>query len=288
MFVQIINRPFVVASVFGATALLSGCGESDKHSGNGSSTDTTSSTTTSNGGSSGSATTGSGGTGGENCPPGPPDPVAWSAGASGEGGAGASDSFMCYPGVVCFPPSIEVEGVPFVDFAFANLDSTPEGEPIADNESGVPNVMISTPEPGTVCLEGNDGAGLNLRLLSGTPRDGFNELYKSSDETFHASALGITGLSFTLDNRGEASLTAQVYSFPVACRTVLWSDADQNGNPLVLRESGTTTLTFAEDFWPTFDANELGGLRFDPSEGEYDFCVSDLKFLDEDGDEVVP
>ena len=74
-----------------------------------------------------------------------------------------------------------------------------------------------------------------------------------------------------------------VYSFPPPCRTIVWSEADQNGNPLALRESGTTTLTFAE-VWPTFDPDELGGLNFGANEGEYDFCVSDLKFLDEDGE----
>jgi len=297
MFVQIINRPFVVASVLGAASLLSGCGESDKSSNDGSSTDATSSGATSSSGSSGT-TTGSGGTGGE-CPmgpPNPPDPNLWTGGAGGEGGAGGADRFACFPGIVCFSPAVEVEGVPFIEFAFANVGINGEAEPSAANESGIPTVVISAPEPGTVCMKGDDGAGLNLPLWDGMLRnasdaldkEGFPRLYDGSAELFHASSLGITGLSFTIDHRGGASLIAEASSFPPPCHAIAFSEADQNGNPLILSESGTTTLSFEDDFWPTLDTNEMGGLRFTPNAGEYDFCVSDLKFLDEDGDEVVP
>jgi hypothetical protein len=47
-------------------------------------------------------------------------------------------------------------------------------------------------------------------------------------------------------------------------------------------------LSFATDFSPTFDTNAIGVLNFWAGEGPYDYCISDLKFLDEDGNEVVP
>ena len=103
------------------------------------------------------------------------------------------------------------------------------------------------------------------------------------------NSLGITAIRFTTESRLDDAIVAAVISFPPPCNELVWSSAQQDGNPLIITENGTTTtLSLVTDFWPTFDTNEIGVLNFMPGDGAYDFCISDLEFLDEQGNAVVP
>lgn len=278
------SQRIVMFALCGTFSLTAACGKGEGPTG-------TTAGGTSVGGTSGPGTTGSesntgsGGTGSNQCPT-PSEPKFSGAGAGGEGGAEHATPTMCLP-FVCFTANVEVQGVPFVPLADAYLGATPDGDPIASNESGVPNVEVSNPEPGTVCMKGDDGAGLQLRLIDRPWEEG-QDPWKTSVEPLRAASLGISAVTFTLEMHVNDGISIEMLSFPPPCGPAVFSSAYQDGNPLMIRESGKTTLSFATDFSPAFDPNEIVLLNFLAGDGEYDYCISDLKFLDEAGDEVMP
>jgi len=195
---------------------------------------------------------------------------------------------LCFLDIVCFAPAVATPGLPFVDSAFAFTGSSADGMPTATNESGLMTATVSYPEPGKVCMAGDDGAALALHLGSNPPWDGINVgPGPTTESNFHAGALGITAVSFTIETPPSTGIAPAFITHPPDCMPG-GARAEQDGNPVIITTSGTTTLSFATDFDNQFDTNAIGGLHFVPGQGDYDFCVSDLKFLDENGVEVLP
>lgn len=303
---NIVHKLVATGSVFGAIALLGACGSSATDS-EGSGGEAGSGNAPASGGAAGSGNApasggaagsgdapasggaagsggspASGGTAGLDCPE-APTPVI----LDGSGGGGADD-ILCYPGVVCFAPAVATPGFSFVRVAFAYMGASADGMPTPTNESGVMTAQVSYPEPGTVCMSGDDGAGLSLRLGAGPAWDGRNAPSRpTTDTTLHAEELGIVALRFTIETPPSTGVAPSVAAFDSCMSPTAGGDAEQDGNPVVITSNGTTTLSFATNFTP-FDANALGAVRFIPGSGEYDFCVKDLQFLDANGDEVTP
>jgi hypothetical protein len=151
----------------------------------------------------------------------------------------------------------------------------------------LPTAKVSYPKPGTVCMSGDDGAILDLNF-GGSVEFVARTGVAGRPENFHASELGITAVSFKIQTPPSTGLGIAFLSAD-PCWEPLFSDAQRGGNTVLITTSGeTTTLTFATNFTPAFDANAIGSLLVAPGAGAYDFCVTDLAFLDANGDEVKP
>jgi hypothetical protein len=316
---NVLNKLVPLASLFGTICLLAACASSAKdpegtgatacvgglagqpgsggHAGSGSAgSDGTAGSSSAGSGAAGGA--GSGASAGSNCQPGDPiTPVIWTrnsgagagSGAGGEGGADAQagpTSAICFSDIVCDTPAVATPGLSFFQSAFAALGSSPGGTPTPreQNASGVPTVTVSYPERGKVCVSGDDGATLALDLTN-QAWDGVTKHPETA--VFRGRALGITAMSFTLETPPSTGVNL---SFLGAgpCNEPVFSDAERGGNRVVVASEETTTLSFATDFGPGFDPNALVLLFLGVGPGNYDYCVTNLKFLDANGTEVIP
>lgn len=319
---NVLNKLVPLASLFGTMGLLGACASSEKDpegtgatsglggaggsGGQAGSGGRAGSGPAGSGGTAGSDTAGSGaggiagsgGSAGLDCgtPGEPVNPVIWSSdggdgGAAGEAGAGGAENFVCFPGVVCVSPAVPTPGMSFVNHAFASMGASSAGVPIVTNESGVPNLKISYPEPGKVCMSGDDQATLALWLRTDQLWDGVHLPASSAagDDLFHAGELGITAMSFTIETPPTTGVSLWILAFPPPCLDFVQADAEKDGNPVVITSTGTTTtLSFATDFTVAFDTNAIAGVNFSVGPGAYDYCVTNLKFLDVNGREVTP
>ena len=163
----------------------------------------------------------------------------------GEGGAGASGAgqFQCIPSLpgVCFGPSLATPGLPFVKGAWAFGD-----------EASVATAELRSPKSGTVCMSGSNARGGTLALQLAEGDAPFTFLAENTPADippswlFHAGALGITSVSFKLD---PAPSTGIGIAFQIAlpCADVpVWVQPEQDGNPVVITTSATTTLAFGD------------------------------------------
>jgi hypothetical protein len=196
--------------------------------------------------------------------------------------------------MVCIFPAVPTPGLSFVKSAFAHTYATSGGAPFVTNESGEPTARVSYPEPGKVCMSGDDGAQLELHFGSGEGWDGENlpnpaRAGYDGSGLFHAKDLGITAVSFTIESPPSAGVSPWILAWLPPCGDFFGGNAEKDGSRLAISTSGTTTtLSFATDFSEPFDTNAIDGLNFDVGPGAYDYCITNLKFLDANGMEVTP
>jgi len=176
---------------------------------------------------------------------------------------------------------------------------------------GVSTATI-THTPGRFCMSGNLepapnnwGALLGLPLTRATSTDG---MVTAIDAPFGAAARGIAQLQFTVDPPPAAGLgvhfaavqRADCLDIPACFTAAPFVLGDDGGAEIVLKESGPVTAALASFIQPSwgnpalpFDPNLISSLQFAPSSLRgavvpYDFCVSDVRFLDAAGQEVLP
>ena len=138
-------------------------------------------------------------------------------------------------------------------------------------------------------MSGDDGAGLSLSLLAGEPLDaGSPPPPLDLDRLFPAAALGIEAVRFTIETPPSSGILPALITFGPACDETAWGDAARDDTRVIINSSGRTTLSLATDFVPALDTNAIGALNFSVSPGAYDYCITDLDFLDANGNEVVP
>jgi hypothetical protein len=245
-------------------------------------------------GGSGGAGTGGMGTGGADCPPAAVfDFVAWPSeggaggelGAGGEAAAASGPGFFCNPGV-CLGAYLPIRDRFPLAFAFTNVGSAGDGTAASSHPSREHDVVISTPDPTRICAKGSDGAALNLALSAGMPADTLGEAFPVW-RTVSWKDLGITQLRFTIETPPTSGVAVGIFTFaPLICDSgpTGYASAEVDGNPLVLDTNGATvTLSLASDFGVALDPSLLGELNFQVGEGEYDYCIKDLEFLNENG-----
>ena len=280
MSANVISRLVPLASLLGAIGIVAACGSSEADP-------------EATGGTAGSGGTpasgGKAGSGGTPASGGTPSTGGTSAmGAGGAAGAGEGE-LECIPELpdVCFGPPGAAPGFPFVTDAWA-----------LGTEESVPNAEVRSTEAGTVCMSGTNAGGVALDFALADSEAPFtilaaNEpLVLTAAQLFHAEDLGITGLSFTVETPPSTGVSISIAMWDLDRGGPSWAAPEVDGNPVVITTSGmTTTLAFAdfvtEDAAFTFDANAFSQLSFSVGQGSYDFCVSNLKFLDANGDEVT-
>jgi hypothetical protein len=215
------------------------------------------------------------------------------------------------PSYVCNP-----SGFAFAQLALAVSDfcsgpvaacalgaSIPTGETMAD---------LSQPDAGTICLSGviSPGGWAQLALaFSIVSPDGTALLKK-----FDANVLGISQLQFTIDAPPSSGLSADAAintdepcpSDAAACSTMCFSDshscftygfslmiAPGSSIPLNITTPGTVIAPFA-NFRQIVNNHSFDTSAFDhmswnlSSQGPFNFCIHDFKFLDALGNEVKP
>jgi hypothetical protein len=286
-----IDLVFVAIALLGASNVMLACGASENDPVDGTDGSPGSSAGSASGGaaeSAGGQTTGGSAGGSSACPEAAPPVVV--PGTRARDGAEDGPTVVCFPDIVCFGPDVATPGLPFVRAAHSFFGSSSDGMPYtAGNESGKPTAKVTSPEPGKVCMSGDDGAGLSLSLLTGEPLDaGSLPPPLNLDRLFPAAALGIEAVRFTIETPPSSGLLPGFITFGPACGETAWGDAARDDTRVVITSSGTTTLSLATDFVPALDTNAIGNLNFGVGAGAYDYCVTGLQFLDAAGNEVVP
>lgn len=237
---------------------------------------------TSNTGGSGSTSTTSGAGGGTD----------GGAGGGTDGGAGGAEPPPCGTAEngTCVP-----SGFPFASGAFAHSYSC---DGICDTEPGPfghppregVTISLTQPESGTLCLAGENPAeysGIEVGLSVVRLReDGDVEVV----EIFNADLLRITQMRFTIDRPPS---TGVFLSVSTLAKRVCHDAGDclifGFAPPEPFTESGRVTLAFDDLTHPyglEFDTRAIAELLFDVGPGGFDFCISDLEFLDADGNVV--
>jgi hypothetical protein len=202
----------------------------------------------------------------------------------------------CRDGMICDPP-----GMPFVRSAFNNTDASGPGQP--QPGPGESSGTLTQPQPGKLCAAGHlvDGwAWLTFGFASF--RDG------NLHDPLDATALGIERIEFTIDTPPQNGVYVQLVSLvpnctlgPVKCQH--WGFFLNSGNPPTPFRTNQNRVVTARlsEFLPgptadpswTFDPSHLSALAIGPGAlasitADYAFCVSNLRFLDAAGNEVVP
>jgi hypothetical protein len=199
--------------------------------------------------------------------------------------------FECIPGNVwaCFTPPVAAPGLPFVMGAWA-----------FGPEANVATAEVRSPGRGTVCMSGtNSGGGdLVLAVAQGDAPAPYTALASGVQdeptpaELFHARALGITDVRFKVEPPPGIAVGFSI-AVAVPCTDhPVWGKPEIDGNSFLITASGTSTVALAdlvsqEPPLP-FDPNAILQLQFTVGSGPYDFCVSELQFLDANGTEVKP
>jgi hypothetical protein len=210
----------------------------------------------------------------------------WSgSGGAGGGGGAVCEQTGCVDGgenMFCAP-----NGFPFVTRAFSVTESCvgPGCLP--------PGPALTQPETGTLCLSGTapvgEEAGFPLILFTSSPD--FGQIV----EPFDAIALGITHLSFTLDSVPEGGVLVDAGIVATRDCSVSFGCLGLGFMAPRITDAGPVTIPLA-DFQQIdperpeqdFDASSLSHIGFTVGPGPYDFCLSDLQFLDANGDPVEP
>lgn len=192
---------------------------------------------------------------------------------------------------ICAPP-----GLPFVTSARTRSDACPTGGDCASPLTLTTTVMTQ-PEPGKICMKGtvagkNGFAWLILRVSE------WNQAETQLVHVLDAKALGIEQVRFTIDRPPTTGLTMfattayrEVCPAPGACLNGFdLRTGASSANIKVMDRSETVTAPFTNfanvDPKLAFDTSKLGHFIFTLGAGDYDFCVSDLAFLDASGNVV--
>jgi hypothetical protein len=201
----------------------------------------------------------------------------------------------CDPGFVC-----DVEGLPFVRVALPSTDSWNAGEPPSDPDKTT--AVVAHPESGKLCMSGRLEAGWGFLTLV------FARFESGGVEALDAIGLGISRIEFTLDSPPPMGLYVQLISAvpdctgaPGECQHWGFFLTDGESRSLFLTNQPGVVSAPLADFVKTataepdweFDPSHLSALQigagaFGPVTGDYDFCVSGLRFLNDAGVEVSP
>lgn len=292
------SRLIPLASLLGAIGIVAACdaSENDPEGTGGTSglggAEASGGTAGRTGGTSG--TTGSGGSAGSACPAGGSSGSGGTSAtgvggdAGGVGGSGEGE-FECLGDLayVCFGAPVATAGLPFVKSAWA-----------FGNPEGVEAAVLRSEDAGKICMSGTNLGTVNLDLQLAEGDAPFTQLVENkppvAGERFHAAALGITAMSFTIETPPSAGITVSIATAEPCSDVPIWGSLEQDGNPVVITSSGETSTFSLADFVVQdsnalpFDTNQILQLNFAVGNGPYDFCVSDLRFLDANGDEVTP
>jgi hypothetical protein len=198
-------------------------------------------------------------------------------------------------GLICAPAAL-----PFVVSAGTRSDacSRDVGTPCPSPASPT-TAALDQPEPGKLCMKGSVVAGGFAWLLVGM--SAWDRTRTNIVGVFDARALGIEALSFTIDRPPSAGMSlfattavARFCAMPSLCLEE-WDlmTGPRTGLVKVIKEPGTVSAPFTDFERQTapndaLDASAIGHFIFVLGAGDYDFCISDFKFVDGQGAEVVP
>ena len=211
------------------------------------------------------------------------------SGDAGDPNCVTSNGFLCPP---------DLKGMPFVRFVVYYTDfGVGSTDPAQLGES---TVTLSQPEPGKLCLSGRASpgglAGFNLELakreniLTGT-----NIL-----EAFDAPGHNITQLAFTLDSPpskgvgvfAQMMVHAECPNNPSDCTYPpnFWFANVTAPGPVIapLADFKLVGNPGAFDASVVLDTSKLVNFLFQVEQGDYNFCIHDLRFLDAQGNVVEP
>jgi hypothetical protein len=189
--------------------------------------------------------------------------------------------------------------MPFVRAALASSNAADPDQP----QLGETTAIISSSEPGEVCMAGRVEDGWAFLTLGLARWDGAN-----LRDPLDAAGLGIESIQFTLTSPPPTGVYVQLSSLvpdcelgPVACQH--WGfflENETSPMPWLTNQPGTVTAPLADfaraDYIdPTWqlDPNHLSTIEIGPGAfrsvtGNYDYCISDLRFLDAAGNRVIP
>jgi hypothetical protein len=213
---------------------------------------------------------------------------------SSEGPSPESESEPCPTGFIC-----DVDDLPGVRAVLPSTDSWVPG--LDPPGPGRTTAVVRHPESGKVCMSGRLEAGWGFLTL----------VFAHFDETgvrsaLDATALGISRIEFSLESPPQVGLYVQLVSAVPGCtgnpgECQHWGFYLSDGDParlFVTTQPGIVEAPLA-DFVKTetadpsweFDPAHLATLQigagpFGAVTGDYDFCLSGLRFLDADGAEV--
>jgi hypothetical protein len=195
----------------------------------------------------------------------------------------------------------EPQGLPYVR---AILPSTNSWGPGADPPSaGETTATVTQPEPGRVCMAGTVEDGWAWLTLVFANIDG-----NGVSDALDAPGRGIASLEFVLESPPPVGVGVQLVSAvpdctegPVACQHWGFSLSGESAGTLFrASESGLVRAPLsafvktagADPSWE-FDPSHLSTLQIGPGAfgdvtSAYDFCVSNLRFLDAQGEDVSP
>jgi hypothetical protein len=199
-------------------------------------------------------------------------------------------------GRICGP-----SGLPFVqwvavrDDACASSSSTDCVKPTSATE-----VALTQPESGKVCAKGTvAGRDGYVWLMLGV--GGWNKGLTVATDTLRAKDLGIAALSFNVETPPSTGVTlfatavhASECDAPPSCLG--------EGYQLLTGPRANTIKTFnvagvqqaplanfsRDNPNDVLDLNQLHDFIFVVNPGDFDFCISDLRFMAADGQEVTP
>ena len=198
-------------------------------------------------------------------------------------------------GLICAPAAL-----PFVVSAGTRSDACPSdvGSPCPSPMSRT-TAALDQPEPGKLCMKGSVASGGFAWLLVGM--SAWDRTRTNIVGVFDARALGIEGLTFTVDRPPSAGMSlfattavARFCAMPSLCLEE-WDlmTGPRSGLVKAITESGTVSAPFADFEYQVapnqaLDASAIGHFIFVLGAGDYDFCISDFKFVDGQGAEVLP
>jgi hypothetical protein len=174
--------------------------------------------------------------------------------------------------------------------------------PVTDGTSAA---RARNPVPGTVCLSGTAAqsgpASQNWGAVLSLPLSQPNADGTGFESVFDAEQLGITGLRFRIQNPPSTGVTSQLLAIPrfpcetgEGCITSATSFVLQGpAGPVLATEAVTARLDAYTDATDPSVPNRLFALQFGVAAESsaalgFDFCVTDLAFLDAGGAEVRP
>jgi hypothetical protein len=202
--------------------------------------------------------------------------------------------------------SCETNGLPFVKVVAAVSDycgglvalcALPTPPP-----AGATTANLSKPESGKVCLSGFLAPGGWASLV--LPFSEVNEDGTMIVKTFDAASLGIAQVDFTIDSPLTGSVMAGATTTPPApvpdcpnasCfENFTFGTAPLTGIAATYAAPGPQVAPFA-NLYPVdgaslpFEPIALENISFSPAApGDFDFCISGIKFRDAAGNEVRP
>lgn len=275
-------------SILGAIAVAAGCGSTNE--------DDASQATTG-----GSATGGSGGAGAQA-----------SGGVSGGAGDSAGGSVNDGTPTECFPESCTLSGEICFVCPEAPSPELPGVRLLVTNGGGGETAVAPRTEAGKACLSGTSATQTVLAFVYGDgepalPPDtchGGNQWSRAflARAMVDLEALGVTAIQFTLESPPPSGVKLEMLATVDSdqdtdeCVT-MQGFAPFDGYSEVVYTEGTTATVQISDFavsWgpetrAELDLSRFVYLQFSVGVAEdFDFCVTELKLLDADGNEVVP